>query len=253
VRHDVWTRDFPAAPVLLTVKRDGKAIDAVAQTTKQGFVFVFDRTNGKPLFPIEYHKYPPSTVPGEETAKEQPLPTLPAPYARQRLTEEMLTNRTPEVHQWALDKFRQFRSEGPVRPVQRRKRYCGFSRFRWRRGVGRSGGGYGNGNHLCEFQRPPWTGALAPNTGENSPKGIYLSQCGVCHGENMMGSPPTIPSLVDVGDRISSQQITGTIKNGKGRMPGFPNLADDQLSTLVEFLMSGANRNSQAPKPSRRL
>jgi len=242
VRHDVWDRDFPAAPVLLTVKRDGKAIDAVAQTTKQGFVFVFDRTNGKPLFPIEYHKYPPSTVPGEETAKEQPLPTLPAPYARQRLTEEMLTNRTPEVHQWALDKFRQFRSEGQFVPFSVGKDTVVFPGFdggaEWGGPAADTETGiiYVNSNDL------PWTGALAPNTGENSPKGIYLSQCGVCHGENMMGSPPTIPSLVDVGDRISSQQITGTIKNGKGRMPGFPNLADDQLSTLVEFLMSGANK-----------
>jgi quinoprotein glucose dehydrogenase len=242
VRHDLWDRDFPAAPVLLTVKRDGKAIDAVAQTTKQGFVFVFDRTNGKPLFPIEYRKYPASTVPGEVTATEQPLPTLPAPYARQRLTEDMLTNRTPEAHQWALDKFRQFRSEGQFVPFSVGKDTVVFPGFD---GGGEWGGPaadpetgiiYVNANDLA------WTGALAPNTGENSPKGIYLSQCGVCHGENMMGSPPSIPSLVGVGDRLPVQQIAGTIKNGKGRMPGFPNLADDQLSTLVDFLMSGANK-----------
>ena len=112
VRHDIWDRDFPASPVLLTLKRDGKDIDAVAQTTKQGFVYLFDRTNGAPLFPIEYHKYPASTVPGEVAAAEQPLPVLPAPYARQVLSEDLLTNRTPEAHQWALEKFRTFRSEG---------------------------------------------------------------------------------------------------------------------------------------------
>jgi len=65
VHHDIWDRDFPSPPALLTVKRDGKAIDAIAQTTKQGFVFLFDRTSGKPLFPILSHKYPPSTMPGE--------------------------------------------------------------------------------------------------------------------------------------------------------------------------------------------
>ncbi len=65
VRHDLWDRDFPSPPTLVTVNRDGKDVDAVAQTTKQGFVYLFDRVSGKPLFPIEYQKYPPSDVPGE--------------------------------------------------------------------------------------------------------------------------------------------------------------------------------------------
>ena len=87
-------------------------MDAVAQTTKHGYVFLFDRTNGKPLFPIEYYKFPPSTLDGEVASETQPLPTKPAPFARQRLTEDLLTNRTPEAHQWALERFRTFRSEG---------------------------------------------------------------------------------------------------------------------------------------------
>ena len=98
VRHDLWDRDFPSPPTLVTVNRDGKDIDTVAQTTKQGFVYLFDRINGKPLFPIEYRKYPASNVPGEVAAAEQPLPTKPAPFARQILSEDMLTNRTPEMH-----------------------------------------------------------------------------------------------------------------------------------------------------------
>ncbi len=85
VRHDIWDRDFPSAPALLTVKRDGQEVEAVAQTTKQGFVYLFDRVSGKPLFPIEYKKYPPSDVRGEVTAAEQPLPIRPAPFARQNL------------------------------------------------------------------------------------------------------------------------------------------------------------------------
>src|SRR5262249_48321785 len=64
VRHDIWDRDFPSPPCLLTVRRDGRSVDAVAQTTKQGWVYVFDRVNGHPLFPIEYRHYPASTVPG---------------------------------------------------------------------------------------------------------------------------------------------------------------------------------------------
>ena len=81
-----------------------------------GFVYLFDRGKGKPLFSVESRKYPPSTVPGEVAASEQPLPARPAPFARQLLTEDLLTMRTPEAHQWALEKFNQFRSEGQFIP-----------------------------------------------------------------------------------------------------------------------------------------
>ena len=117
VKHDLWDRDFPSPPTLVTVKRDGKTIDAVAQATKQGWLYLFDRTSGQPLFPVEYRKYPASTVPGEVTAETQPLPTKPAPFARQLLTADMLTNRTPEAHQWALEEFAKLQSSGQFVPL----------------------------------------------------------------------------------------------------------------------------------------
>lgn len=242
VRHDIWDRDFPAPPALLTVKRNGKEVEAVAQTTKQGFVYLFDRASGKPLFPIEYRKYPPSDVPGEVAASEQPLPSRPSPFARQNLTGDLLTNRTPEVHQWALEKFRTFRSEGQFVPFSVGKDTILFPGF----DGGAEWGGpavdpetgiiYVNANEMA------WTGALAENTGENSRKGIYLSQCGVCHGEKMTGSPPAIPTLIGIANRISWKQIAATIKDGKGRMPGFPNLTDDQVLALLEYLTNGEGK-----------
>ena len=102
---------------------------------------------------------------------------------------------------------------------------------------------YVNSNEMA------WTGALAPNTGENSAQGIYLSQCGVCHGEKMTGSPPAIPALVGIGDRLTPQQIEATIRNGKGRMPGFPNLSDDQISALVTYLTSGESKELSGGGP----
>jgi len=87
VRHDVWDRDLPAPPNLVTVRRDGRAIDAVAQVTKSGHLFVFERETGKPLFPIEYRSYPKSDVEGEVTADSQPLPLVPEPFTRQEVTE----------------------------------------------------------------------------------------------------------------------------------------------------------------------
>jgi quinoprotein glucose dehydrogenase len=249
VKHDIWDRDLPSPPVLLTVKHEGKVVDAVAQTTKQGFVYVFDRASGQPLFPIEYKKYPASDVPGEVTAAEQPLPAKPAPFARQRLTEDLLSTRTPEVHQWAMEQFRRLRSDGQFLPFTVGKDTVIFPGF----DGGAEWGGpavdretgilYVNANDL------PWTGTLTENTDKDSARSIYLNQCGVCHGEQMKGSPPAFPSLVGVGERMTSQQMTGVIKNGKGRMPGFPNLTEEQMSALLRYLSSGENKEVASVGP----
>jgi len=242
VRHDIWDRDFPSAPALVTLKRDEKNIDAVAETTKQGFVYLFERATGKPLFPIEYHKYPASTIPGEVAAPEQPLPTRPVPYARQLLSEDMLTNRTPEVHQWAVEQFRKSRSEGQFVPFSVGRDTVIFPGF----DGGAEWGGpavdpetatiYINSNEMA------WMAALAENTDSSGPKAIYLSQCSVCHGDKMTGSPPAIPSLIGIAGRLAADQITTTIKTGKGRMPGFPNLSGEQLIALVDFLTNGERK-----------
>ncbi len=250
VKHDLWDRDFPSPPLLLTVRREGKDVDAVAQTTKQGFVYLFDRQNGKPLFPIAYRKYPPSDVPGEVAATVQPLPTKPEPFARQRLTEDLLTNRTPEVHQWALEHFRKFRSDGQFVPFSAGKDtvvfpgYDGGAEWGGPAADPETGILYVNANDVA------WTGALAEDTaGAASGGGIYLTQCAVCHQDNRMGSPPTFPSLVGVGGRLTAPQMASVIHQGKGRMPGFPNLNDDQLNALIGFLASGESKELQSSQP----
>lgn len=243
VHHDLWDRDFPAPPILVTLNHDGQKFEALAQNSKQGFVYLFDRSNGKPIFPIECREYPASDVPGEVAAKQQCLPAKPAPYARQLLTEDLLTNRTPQAHQWAVDRFRTFRSEGQFVPFTIDKETVIFPGL----DGGAEWGGqavdpdtgimYVNANDIA------WTGRLAKTTPEeaerNSPKGIYTSQCSVCHGENMAGSPPAVPSLLEARQRLSSDQIASTIKDGKGRMPGFTNLSDEQITALVSYVVSG--------------
>jgi quinoprotein glucose dehydrogenase len=243
VHHDLWDRDFPTPPILVTLNHDGQKVEALAQNSKQGFVFLFDRANGKPIFPLDCREYSPSDVPGEVAAKQQCLPTKPAPYARQLLTEDLLTNRTPQMHQWALDRFRTFRSEGQFVPFTTGKETVIFPGL----DGGAEWGGqavdpetgimYVNANDIA------WTGRLAKTTPEeaqqNSPKGTYTSQCSVCHGENMAGSPPAIPSLLEARQHLSSDQIASTIKNGKGRMPGFGNLSDEQITALVSYVVSG--------------
>src|SRR5207253_7099310 len=91
VHHDIWDYDGATAPKLLTVHRDGKSIDAVAHVSKQGFVWVFDRVTGKPLWPIEERTVPASDMPGEKTWPTQPFPVKPPPFARQKFTVDDLS------------------------------------------------------------------------------------------------------------------------------------------------------------------
>jgi quinoprotein glucose dehydrogenase len=242
VRHDLWDRDFPAAPALVSIKRHGKEIDAVVQTSKQGFVYLFDRATGAPLFPIEYRKYPPSNIPGEVAAAEQGLPSRPAPYARQNITEDMLTTRTPEAHRWAVEHFRNVRNEGQFVPFSAGKETLVFPGFDGGAEWGGPAVDPESGIVFVNANEMAWTGALFEDKGERGAKAVYMSQCSVCHGEDLAGSPPAFPALSGIGDRVSPADMAGVIRKGKGRMPGFPNLPDDQVDALVGFLLTGENK-----------
>jgi Glucose dehydrogenase len=249
VRHDIWDRDFPSPPVLLAVQRDGKPIDAVAQTSKQGFVYLFNRTTGEPLFPLETKNYPASAVPGEAAAKQQTLPIKPAPFARQRLTEDMLTRRTPEAHQWALENFKMFRSDGQFVPLSVGKETIVFPGFD---GAAEWGGPavdpqtaviYINSNEMA------WNAALGKSTDATGTRALYTSQCSVCHHDDLKGAPPDFPSLEGIGARLTFSQIAATIHNGKGRMPGFPNLTPQETSAIADFLGNGQSKEIVSSGP----
>ena len=102
VHHGLWDYDFPAAPTLADIKVDGKRIKAIAQISKQGFTYVFDRATGRPVWPIEERAVPQSTVPGEQTAPTQPFPTKPPPFARQGVSVDDLIDFTPELRAEAI-------------------------------------------------------------------------------------------------------------------------------------------------------
>jgi quinoprotein glucose dehydrogenase len=256
VHHDIWDRDFPAPPVLLTVEHDGRPVRAVAQTTKQGFVFLFDRATGKPLFPIVETPFPASDVPGEAASPTQPVPSAPEPFARQRLTEDTLTNRTPAAHAWALQFLRSVKNGGPFTPLTVGQPTIVFPGYdgggEWggpavdpRRGVL-----YVNANDVA------WMGSLmargghgpsgAPSLGQDT----YLTQCAGCHGADHKGSPPEFPSLVDAGERLSVDQIQALLNGGRGRMPAFPALTPTQRDALITYLRTGhepASRSEVMP------
>ena len=101
IRHDIWDYDLPAAPNLMDVTVDGRRVKAVAQVTKQGHVFAFDRVTGTPLWPIEDRAVPQSSMPGEKTAATQPFPTRPAPVEIQGVREDNLIDLSPDLRRTA--------------------------------------------------------------------------------------------------------------------------------------------------------
>jgi quinoprotein glucose dehydrogenase len=241
VRHDLWDYDFPAAPTLVSVKRGGRTIDAVAQITKTGYVYVFERETGKPLFPIEYRKVPTSSLDGEHTADTQPFPTSPPPFVRQNLTEDMLTRRTPAAHAAALETFQKFKTNGMYDPPNT----TGTIIFPGVDGGGEWGGPafdpesgllYVNANEM------PWLMKLVPR----NDRSVYSANCASCHGDDLKGSP-NMPSLVGVGDRLTREQIAQFIRQGTGRMPGYASTLDNvAVNDLVNFLMTGRDIASTA-------
>jgi quinoprotein glucose dehydrogenase len=242
VKHDIWDRDFPSPPTLVTVKRDGKLVDAVAQTTKQGWLYLFDRTNGALLFPIESKKYPASTVPGELASETQVLPTRPAPFARQRLTEDMLSTRTPQIHQWALEKFRTLRSEGQFVPLSVGQETVVFPGFDGGAEWGGSAFDPETGLLYVNANDVAWTSSLAEITTGASGSKLYLTNCASCHGDNLQGSPPQMPSLVDLRGHRTAQQVTAMIRQGGGRMPSFPNLSTEAMTSIAQYVLSGESK-----------
>ena len=248
VHHDIWDRDFPSPPALFTIERNGKRIDAIAQTTKQGYLYLFNRLTGEPLFPIHEHPYPKSGVPGEVTSPTQPKPDVPEPYARQELNENILTSRTPAAHDWALKTFRTFRNGGQFYPFAVGQQTVIFPGFD---GGAEWGGPAIDPVHDVIYineSEMVWTGAIGPSTASSPGEALYQSQCASCHGLDRAGSPPTFPSLVNVTNRLPNDKIVGTIQHGSGRMPSFPNVEGEHLEALLTFL-----RTAGAAAPPREM
>jgi quinoprotein glucose dehydrogenase len=242
VKHDIWDRDFPSQPALVRVKRGSKWVDAVAQTTKSGHVYVFERKNGKPLFPIKYRRYPPSDVPGEKASKDQPLPTKPEPFSRQLLTADMLTKRTPEAHRWAVEKFKTLHGGGPFVPFRVDQETIIFPGFDG--GAEWGGPAYDPETNLIYINanEMAWTSSLAKNDHVKSARQLYLQHCGNCHGDTLLGSPPQLPKLVNMGPKWDLQAIIKITRQGAGRMPGFPSLSDAEVKAVSEYVLSGVSK-----------
>ena len=242
VRHDLFDYDLPAPPDLVRIRRGARVIDAVAQVTKTGHVFVFDRETGEPIFPIREMEVPASPLPGEQTWPTQPVPELPAPFARQNFTEDLITDINPTAHAAVLERFRQLRGREIFAPpsVEGTVVLPGFN------GGAEWGGAAfdpATGVLYVNSTEMPWVlnmvGVPAPDAdpATRGPR-AYLLNCASCHGEKLEGDPQgNFPALAGVGSRMSRDELLAIVDGGRGFMPGFGHLDAGEKEALLSFLM----------------
>ncbi|MBC2838189.1 PQQ-binding-like beta-propeller repeat protein [Robiginitalea sp. SC105] len=239
--HDIWDRDPPAPPNLLTVRRDNKPVPAVAQVTKQGYVYVFNRLTGKPLFDIEEVAVPPSTLTGEAAWATQPIPVKPAPFARQAgdLTEADISPYAP-----GRDSLRALFNRSDTRlyappslePVLLLPGYDGAAEWGGAAADPDRGILYVNSNEMAWILSMDETEVVSGNLppGEQA----YLINCAVCHRPDRQGVAASgYPALTGVGGKYTPEELRALIANGKGMMPGFPQLSGAEQEALIAFLL----------------
>lgn len=244
IHHDLWDRDLPANPNLITIVKDGKKIDAVTQITKHGYVFMFDRATGKPIFPIVETPVPTKALPGEEVWPTQPFPTLPQPFARQAFNPEDVTDRTPEVHQEMLAKYNQVKNRIMFTPPSKEGGWIfpGFD----------GGGEWGGAAVDPESQvlyvncsEIPWAQVMidVPKTNTNDHSAlalghvVYNTNCIGCHGAELKGNGTSYPSLVNIGKKYTADQVSGIIASGRNMMPSFKQISPADKKNLLAFLL----------------
>src|SRR5688572_1986372 len=251
VHHDLLDKDLPCAPVLLTVTHGGKRIDAVAQGTKHGYLFVFDRVTGEPLWPIQEKPVPASDLRGEQAWPTQPFPTKPAPLMRQRYTEDEVSTISPEAYQMTMDRIRASPNFGPF-PAPSLNETVMFPGFD---GGMEWGGGAADpdGIYYVNTNEMPWLMQMVETRrADGSPlvpgEQDYMVFCGACHGLDKKGNPAAgFPPLIDVAKRKTRAEIEQITRQGGGRMPGFATMPEAKRTAILNYVL-----NEDPPSASRK-
>lgn len=263
VHHDLWDYDLASAPQLITVNRQGKQIDAVAIATKHGFVFVFDRVTGKPIFPIQEKPFPASTMPGEKAWPTQPISSLPS-FTRHEVTKETLNPYFPEGEKQKWLKRIEAAKSGLFIPPS--------DKYETIMMPGALGGvNFGNTASdpskgmvyiltqeypsVYKLERIKKPQELMSTDDVQKAKTLYASTCKSCHGDNMTGRG-IAPSVVNSGSRITFDDFKTLIAVGKGQMPGFAHIDEQRVTAIYRYLGGNPNmrfgafggRRNQAPK-----
>ncbi|GAB3258760.1 hypothetical protein GCM10027347_22330 [Larkinella harenae] len=256
VHHDLWDYDLPAPPNLVTVERNGQKVDAVAQITKHGFVFVFNRETGEPLFPIEERPVPASRIPGEEAWPTQPFPLKPKPFARQWMTEADLNNYSPASHDSIVKKFRSMRYEGLFTPPDLK----GTLMLPGTRGGAEWGGAAydpatsvlfvksNDSPEIQSMQKVDLEKEAQDQTVFDQGQTLYMTYCASCHGKDKNGDEPNYPSLIGLRNRMSREAALAKIKRGGGKMPAFASVVQGKEQGIISFLFDRVRNSSKVTK-----
>lgn len=242
IHHDIWDRDIPAPPNLFTVVHDGKKVDAVSVLSKQGFLFVFDRVTGKPLFPIEERPMPASTVPGEKAWPTQPIPLKPAPFTRQSFSESDINDFVAD-RDTIVAQLRRWQKGKEFYPLPLSPNRTVFF-------PGTDGGAQWGGAAVDEAgvmyvpaKQIPVTMALVPTPAgsaravERTGSQLYQTHCASCHGQNREGSHDgSYPALASISQKRNETSVAQVLAKGQGMMPAFTSLKEAERKAIVDFL-----------------
>ena len=247
--HDIWDMDNPPAPILVTISQDGYERDVVVQLTKQGFIFVLDRNTGEPVFGVEERPVPPSTIPGEKTWPTQPYPLKPPALVRQEFSEADLSDVTPEIHAYVSEVFKKYKGSKMFTPssLEPSVQLPGMSGGMEWHGASFDPGSrtlFVNVNEMPNLIDMLPVTTLLDDRGlspENKGRLLYQANCVACHGLELQGAPPVMPSLQDLSARSDTDILT-SIRLGKGTMPPFKNLPDDNIQALLAFLRDPSDK-----------
>jgi quinoprotein glucose dehydrogenase len=247
VHHDVWDRDPPAPPNLLTITRNGKKMDVVSIITKQGHIFVFDRVTGKPVFPIKETPFAQEAVAGEKVSKTQPIPELPVPFTRQSFTEKDL-NAFVADRDSLVQVIRKAKTGKPYIPLTETLTVF----FPGTDGGAQWGGAATDpeGTMYIPAKEIPVYTTLIPRAdpAKESSKGatgkrMYNLYCSACHGADQKGNHDgSYPSLLQLGNRLKPVQAHEVLVKGRGMMPSFSHISQAERDAIVDFLY---NKNAE--------
>jgi quinoprotein glucose dehydrogenase len=245
VHHDIWDYDNGTAPMLLTVRHNGKMVDAVAQAGKEGFVWVFSRETGEPFWPIEERAVPQSDMPGEATWPTQPFPLKPPPFARQSFTVKDLSPfLEPEEREQFRKKMEGARNQGLFTPPG----LTDTVEMPGNNGGANFQGAAIDPEHgtlfvvskdlpsMLKLELNATEQAVPGSSAEEKGRVVYQSNCRLCHGADRAGQPPAVPSLADVGSRLPADQVRAVVTHGRGPMPASSKLSDADLDSLLAYL-----------------
>ncbi|MBO9619708.1 MAG: PQQ-binding-like beta-propeller repeat protein [Niabella sp.] len=237
VHHDLWDRDLPANPNLVTVTVNGKKAAALAQITKQGYIFLLDRTNGKPIFEIREMPVSTKGLPGEEPWPTQPVPVLPEPFARQQFTAADIFSIDEAGKAELTERFRKIRYHQLFDPPSKEGSWIfpGFD------GGGEWGGAAVDPASAVLYvfsSELPWSLTMVDVPRRNASAGqrLYNQHCASCHRPDLRGDGSSFPSLANIADRLAPAAIKAVIRQGRNRMPSFAGLPAEEITSLVAYI-----------------